>query len=524
MRRPRALLGCALALAASTLDPVAGASGSFASQSSDDSKTAYESQTPRFEVSVTGGVGDERLHLIATRADLSAILRRVGLDTHRELIGHDLLSRDPQVTAKVEGVDLRDGLRWVGGSVGLHITLTTAEIRVVEDLPPYPTREELYERAGTGYLMALIDHPSSALAPGAMWNRARIEESMPSRVLEAARAFDEIVETHPASDLVPKSLLEAGIMYGKAHLWNEAAARFDQLASLGGEQEHGPIARRLLADAYTRLAEEAANPLAREDYARRALYVAEALDDRYPTQKRDERRRRYVVRSRAHSLAGQPIEAMKCIDKAASYSFEGERDPELAELRALAFERADRPADAILAWLFHASLVEGAPKAVSYERAARSANQGAEYLTTITIAKAAEGLGFGDRIAPYADAAWTALDMEPQRLDLFGDAERITRGERLVRKGLQGEAARALRPVFDRRASLAEPDRIRLARSFATALAAENRLDDALTVLRKIASELPLVAQRRDIYILAADLLESAGQLERAIAALEGRL
>ena len=45
-----------------------------------------------------------------------------------------------------------------------------------------------------------------------------------------------------------------------------------------------------------------------------------------------------IVRSRACSLVGQPVEALKSLDIAERYSVKGADDPETAELRALAFE------------------------------------------------------------------------------------------------------------------------------------------------------------------------------------------
>ena len=78
--------------------------------------------------------------------------------------------------------------------------------------------------------------------------------------------------------------------------------------------------------------------------------------------------------------------------------------------------------------------------------------------------------------------------------------------------------------MFDRRLTLPRDLRARLGRSYARALAAAARLDAAVVVLRKTASEIEVAATRREIYLLAAGLFEAAGDLERAIEALEGRL
>ncbi len=486
--------------------------------------SAYDQVVPRAEIRVYGRLGMETIDVVAARLSLDALLRRIALDCNRQLVGLDLLSREPEVTVKLVDTDLRDALRWIGGSVGLQITLTTSEIKVSEDLTPYPTRRELYERAYGGYFRALADHPSSSLAPSAAWNRARIDEESPARALEAARAYDEIVARFPKSDLVPEAMLRAGKLFGQANAWDEAAARFDALAGLKTQHDYSIEARRLLADAHTRIAGAAKNQVVARESARRAILVLDALDDLEETQDPVDRRARYIVRSRAHSLAGEPVQAMRCLDRAIEYSAYGDSDPDLAELRALAFDRAERYADAVRAWLFHASLMTGEARLESYIRAAEASNNGRQYLATIAIAKTAANEGSAEALAPLRDAALVALDMEPERIDLFGDHERIQRGERLARRGMTAEAVEALRPIFARSNALEDEDRLRLASTLAEALVAEKEIDEAMLVLRTAAESLPRTHQRQSIYQLAATLLEQAGEIERAIAALEGSL
>ena len=45
----------------------------------------------------------------------------------------------PRVTIDLAGMGLRDSLRWIGGSVGMRITLSASVIEVAEDLPLYPS-------------------------------------------------------------------------------------------------------------------------------------------------------------------------------------------------------------------------------------------------------------------------------------------------------------------------------------------------------------------------------------------------
>ncbi|MEO1695676.1 MAG: hypothetical protein AAFU73_00180 [Planctomycetota bacterium] len=486
--------------------------------------TPFERQTPSFQLSVRGAFGSERVDLTANRARLDVLLEEVGRRTQRDVAGLELLTRAPIITSKLLDAELRDALRWIGGSVGLSIIVTTSAIRVTEDIAPYPTRGDLYDRAATGYFRALVDHPSAKAAPLAAWNRARIEASRSGRALETARAFDAIVTTYPTSDLVPDALLEAGRWFGLANAWDEAVTRFDTLAGLPRRHDHALTARRLLADGHTRIAEAARNPVVAAENARRGLLVLDALDDHDPDADEPERRARSIIRSRAHSLVGEPVKALKALDIAARYSPRGENDVELAELRARAFERSGRYPDAVRAWLRYGDLAGGDAKITAFVHAADAANEGREHLTAIAIAKTARNEGFGEALAAAEAAAYAGLDMEPDGTDLFGDPERLQRGEQLVSKRLYEEAVDALRPVYERRAHLEEDEAKRLALGYGRALAEIGRTDEMLLVLRRLVDTQRSAADRRELYLFAADALEAAGDIERAIAALEGRL
>jgi len=514
-----ALLLCAAA-------PVAGTAQlpRDSSQTGRSSASTDERREPRVEIDVHEKLGEETIDIMAFRGSLDEILRKVAILTNRDVKGLDSLSRHPEIMAKLEGADIRDALRWIGGSVGMRITVTVSTLRVEEDLALYPRRADLFERASVSYSLALRDHPKSALAPKAAWNRAQIEAATPGRALEAAREFDDISTKYPKSDLVPDALLEAGRLFGEANVWDEAAARFDALA--GHPREHGYsfTARRLLADAYTRVAEGSSNPLVASETAKRALLVLDFLDDADPTQDMSKRRMRAIVRSRACSLVGDPVEALKSLDIAERYSDKGVDDPEIAELRALAFERAERYPNAVKAWLRYSTLVAGEAHVVALERAAGASNAGREFFTTLAIAKTAENEGSGERLKPYADAAYAGLDMEPEKIDFFGDAAKLTRGEQLLSKAMYSEAVDALRPVFERRATLNREERIRLVYAYSEALAETDRLDEATLAMRKTTGELSRATDRKALYLFASRLLEKAGDVPRAIAALEGRL
>ncbi len=490
-----------------------------------------EAAAPRFNLTprtstarVDGLPGAETLTIAANEAEFDAVIMQIARASQREVKGLDVLSRHPRVTANLAGADLRDSLRWIGGLVGMRITLSASAINVAEDLPLYPERKDLFQRASELYSVALRDHSDSRFAPRAHWTRAVIESETPGRDREAAELFDGIVEKYPESDLVPDALLEAGQLFGRANDWGNAAARFDALCAEPREHGHGVTARRLLADAHTRLAAGATNPVVAGENARRALGVLDALDDHHMTRDADERRRRALIRSRAESLAGDPVSALKALDIAETHSEQGHKDPEIARLRALAFESSGRHADACRAWLRLSTFVDGAARESSYERAAAAANAGREHLAAIAIWTKADGEGLGDSVKRHADAAYIALDLAPPRVSLFGDSERLARAEGFVRREMYDEAIEALRPIFERRSVLERDEHSRLAFAYSHALAREQQVDEAMLVLRQSASEMTRPADRRELYLFAARVLEEAGEIDRAIAALEGRL
>ena len=481
--------------------------------------------TPRTSTARVDGLpGGETLSITANEAEFDVVIAQIGRASQREVKGLDVLSRHPRMTINLAGADLRDSLRWIGGSVGMRITLSASEIKVAEDLPLYPERQDLFDRAFELYGVALRDHSGSEFAPRAQWTRAVIESETPGRDREAAELFDGIVEEYPGSDLVPDALLEAGKLFGRAGDWGNAAARFDALCADPREHGHSITARRLLADAYASIAAGATNPVMGQENARRALMVLDALDDNDATRDMGERRRRALIRSRAESLTGNPVGALKSLDIAEAHSDLGQNDPEVAHLRALALETAGRHADACRAWLRLSTLVEGDARETSYERAAAAANAGREHLAAIAIWKKADSEGLGGSVKRHADAAYITLDIVPPRIDLFGDSERLSRGEAFLDRAMDDEAIAALRPIFDRRSALERDEHRRLAFAYSRALAREHQLDDAMLVLRKSAGEMTRPADRRDVYLFAARVLEEAGEIDRAIAALEGRL
>jgi len=479
---------------------------------------------PRFEVRCTKTAdGDDRLSLLATPASFRRVVEHIGSELGRSVKGLELISRDPIFYARLDDQPLEEALAWVAGSVGLSVRVGPRAIEVQEELSSYPTREELFKRASDALWRAIVRHPGSAQAPRATWIRAEIDASTGARPFESGRAFDALIDEYPDSDLVAEAYLEAGKQYGRAGRWDLAIERFDDLASYRKPHPFGVEARRRLADAHTRLGEEAKNPDVARENAARALLVLNSLDDVAPSTDAAERRERLIIRARAYSLVGEPLDALRSIDLAATYSVDGDRDIELMDLRANALDRAGQHEDAFRAWLSAAQDRQGEARGAAYRRAAASANSAKAHIAALAACKTAENEGLGVFVREERSRAEIALGMDLE-VGLLGDRDRLAQGERLLAGRQYDRAVDLLRPVFDRRHGLDRGDRQRLLKSYAVALDRAGRLDEAIHALRTAAQESEYAFDRRELYQLASTVLERNGDLDRAIAALNGSL
>ncbi|MDA8988816.1 hypothetical protein N9F93_00985, partial [bacterium] len=101
----------------------------------------------RSTVTISEGNDGPRIDVKADRVSFKSLMAKVAAKSGRTVEGGELISRDPEVTALLEDVDLREALLIISGSVGLRATLRSETLVLTEDLGPYPTREEVYTRA-----------------------------------------------------------------------------------------------------------------------------------------------------------------------------------------------------------------------------------------------------------------------------------------------------------------------------------------------------------------------------------------
>lgn len=490
------------------------------------SAAAQDIVLPRSTVSIAEGPDGLTINVKAKQVPFKTLMAKIAAECGRKVEGSELIGRDPEVTALLEGADLREALLVIAGSVGLRATLKSEVLIVAEDLGPYPTRREVYTRAQAWYARALSANPDSILAPEALWNRARMWQQLPGEELQAGRLYTELYETYSGSDLASRARIEASRAFSEAGEWSEAISCLERLLATSAPKQTRTRARRLLAEALTNLADDTKNPQTKVEYAERAHLQLDVLDAEEGAVSSSERRRRYIIRSRAFSLTGDPAEALRYLDLARANGSDAAVDPEVSELRARAFQYAGQYEQAVRAWLMYAEMTEGSVRADALLRAAEAAHEGGSHLTAISIAKLAANAG-EETIAlkNVENRALAALDLPARHLDAFGDQDILNRGASLLKRGMYAEAAESLRPMFDRRKSLVDSElRLELGLTYARALAAADRMTTAVFVLRKTAQEQVHPSDRRRVYLAASSLFEEAGELDLAIKALEGRL
>lgn len=490
------------------------------------SAAGQDSLIPRSTVVIFDGADGPRINIKANQVSFKSLMTKIAAASGRTVEGAEMISRDPEVTALLEDADLREALLVISGSVGLRATLKAEVLFVTEDIGPYPTRRELFTRADTWYLRAMTAAPESILAPGSLWNRAKMWQQVPGETTRAGRLFQDLYRDYSDADLAPQARIEASRSFGAAGDWTEAVTCLDQLLANSASRSTRNRARRLLAEALTNLADASKYPQSRVETAQRAHLQLDVLDSEGGALSASERRRRYIIRSRAFSLTGNPSEALRYLDLARANGSADADDPEISELRARAFEYAGQYERAVRAWLMYAEMTEGGTRADAFRRAAEAAQSGTSHLTAISIAKlAAEDGQLTPELKSIENQAWAALDFPATHLDALDDADRLDRGRHLLGRGMAAEAAEALRPVFDHRQTLeTQAMRLDLGLTYARSLAKSGHLSSAVFVLRKTAQEQTHPSDRRKVYLAASSLLEEAGEIDLAIEALEGRL
>lgn len=466
----------------------------------------------KFEVVRSEGPDGPLLTVRAREASAENVLRAIARNLDREIAGLDYVAAAEPITVFLDSRPANTVIHRIAGSVGWRVSISSSSLLVTDETPPFPGSVDLFDISETVYLRALRHHPEHAEAPAAEMRLAEIQEQRGAWTA-AINHYDFLIEKYRASPFVPEAMLRSGRHLATLGEWDAAAARFGELAQLDVVHPYHATSRFELARALCNMG----NP-------QKAIYALDALETNYPSDVASERRERFLLRGRALALTGEGIDALKVLAVAARYSPSGSEDLGVLEVRALALEHARRPGQASIAWMKLGERATGDMRRTALANAARLALESQDELGALFIHQWAADAGLGKSTEEYANRAGARLGLPIVDVLAFSPEQRIERGTTLHAAGLNAEAVNALEPLYRSRNALEPTARLQLALSYARALDAEGLGEVAVSVLREVASTLDKELQRKEIYLLAAELHERHGRLAQAIEALEGRL
>ncbi len=485
-----------------------------------------KAQPGRFTVEVHDLGNDPTVTVRAEEAPALDIIRGIAEKLDLVVVGADQISGNRPVDAFLVRRPTRDAIRWILGSAGMRARVTATEIRIREDVPAIPTREELLVNAVLGFERVLRSNADQVDAPRLeMWLGDAQEKLGPAFYAQAVAAFIRIADEYPTSDLVPDALLRAGRLLSAQGRWADAALRFSQLADMDATvHTYRPTALLELARALCHVGEGLNDPSAMREQAVKAIATLDVLDRNHPTRENHVRRTRLLVRALAQTLDADPMHAMQSLDLAQSYSPMADRDPEVNAIRPLAFSRAGRHGDASTAWLRYAENLTGDERAEVLRNAALEALDGDHELAVLFIHRMAQNEGHGDSLVDLKNVAEMRLELGGEVVTHFDLDQELTRALDLLDHRQFGQAVNALGRLFVQRERLEPAQRLEMILAYATALEGHDMRATSFDVLRRAVTEFKIEANRRQLYRLAADIHERAGHWNEAIEALKGNL
>jgi len=464
----------------------------------------------RWTVKVEREEGEVFVTVRADQDPLLDVLRELAVQAELSIDGADASWRRTLVSADLRRRPLRQVLTYLLGSVGLRGEVRQGALHLREALEPAEGVDALREAAMASYLRVLRDFPEHPLADDAVHSQALIEEQRERHA--AARAnYESLIERYPNSELVPQSMYKSGTLLMRESAWQDAAQRLSDLLRLEREHDFEPRARLELAFCVAELGN-----------FERALYMVDALEGIAEAVDVDDERRRAHVRIKALAGLGQGREALALLDEVDRRLGFATTKRESLALRASASESAGLRDEAARAWLSFGRLADGVERAKAYSRAARLALDSGDELSALFVAQLAkrEGLEFPE----LTREARQRLALDDADLGSATTQQRLARAERLFSSGLRGEALKALQAIEPLTPALSAEDRLRFQRVYARTLGAELDVDAAIAFLRTALPTVDDPQARKELYLLAADLLEQAGRIADAIEAYRGKI
>ena len=485
---------------------------------------ALTTQTPALQVSVSSYEGETsctiKAEQVSPREVFGALMREArplpGVDSII-VVGADKIPAAPLLDLTISARPFGEALGILMGCVGLRIEQRAETLTVLPEYEEGATSEALLERARRNLVSTFSSFPNSDVSPLILQAMARVEEKL--GLNDAAEGhLRQLAQDFPNSDLVPSALTHAGQLLQRSGQWGEAKQVLSQLCNLPYAHDHYPNGLLELARCHAELGE-----------GRQGLRILDALNAIWPLDKGVDspaiQAERLFVHAACLFEAGDAGEALVLLDRCNELGHRGDLDPKVFPLRARALEAVGRPADAAVAWLARSRRVEGKElQSVALAEAARLALVADDQLALDLIYARGVELGVEQSLVGLRFEARASLGLSTDGMKPEGPNGLLLLGKRHLDAGRNEEALRALLAAKEHRLEFSETENLDLNILLGRASNEVRGIDSAVAEMRE---GLPLLSKRGDrtqVYLYVAELYESAGRYEDAIAAYEGQL
>ena len=448
----------------------------------------------------------------ATRVPALRLARALAAEFQLEIDGIHLLPTTEVVSLDLQRRPLRQVWEFLAGTLGLGAQLRGKTVSFLAEQDAPDNVSEMLDEASRRYIGLQRDFPEHPLVAEALFQRGWVEERR-NALTAAWTSYDMLTEHFPESTRVPQALFRGGVVLSRAKSWEKAAEKLSTLLRLEGVAELEAPARTALARC-----------LAHLDRSEAALAMLDALEAFLPAQTGPDVQERQYVRARALNGVRRWKEAVVALDAADARDRTPDQELESLELRAVALEGLANWAGASRNWLLLSNKAAGTERTICLRHAARLALAAGDEVAVLFIASMATESERDPEILASDKQARERLALYERKQFTETPSARLAHAERLLDAGSELEAHALLASLHPLRSSLKPPELLQFTLHYARALGERDGIERAIELLREALPITNDAAKRREIYLLASDIYERAGQFDAAIAALEGRL
>ena len=485
---------------------------------------ALATQSPDLQVSVTTVEGETFCSIKADQVNPQAVFGALMREARPHpgveaiiVIGADSIPTAPLLDLTINDRPFGEALSILVGCVGLRLEHSAGTLTLFPEYKEGSSNRELLERSRRNLVSAFASFPNTEVSPLILQSMARVEEKLGLEGAAEAH-LRQLAQEFPESALVPSALSHAGWLLQGAGQWGEAKQVLSQLCNLPYAHDYYPDGLLELARCHAQLAE-----------GRQGLRILDALSALWPLEDsgamNKEKAERYFVRAACLYEAGDAGGALVLLDKCNALGHRGDLDPQVFPLRARALEAVGRPADASVAWLARSRNVESKElQSAALIEAGRLALVADDQLALDLIYARGVELGVGESLEGLRFEARASLGLNTNGMKPDTPGGLLLLGKVHLDAGRYEEALASLLAAKSYRAELDESDNLELNILLGRASHEVRGVDSAVAEMREGLSRLSKRGDRTQIYLYAAQLFESEGRYEDAIAAYEGQL